>query len=382
MKAKKIVSLGLAIMFGASVMMTGCGNKIDSEATLITINDGEDTISLGYGNFMARYQQSMYDQYLMAYYGEDMWSSDMSGSGSTLQDETKDGVITEIEEQYLCRKHADEYGVALSDDDNAAIAEAAKSFMESNPEDTIEVMGATEELVTEYIENRTYETRVTAAIKEAAGIEITDEECWQRTFSYVLFNTASATDEDGNEIEITDEYIADQKEQAEALAAAEDFDEAAAELSVSTHSYTKGEEADDMFDMTIIDAAEKLSEGEVSDVIEIEGTGYYVIRLDSEHDEEASETERESLKSTAETNYFDEIMQGWKDETTFDLDEDAWEKVQFDTLFKAVETEEETTETEEETTETEEDTTETEDDTTETEEDATEAESAEQQIML
>lgn len=342
MKANKLVISALAIMCGASMLMTGCGSKINADATLVTINEGEDTISLGFGNFMARYQQAMYDQYLMGYYGEGMWSSDMSGTGSTLEQETKDGILGDLEEMYLCKKHAADYGVELTEDDNKAIAEATAKFLEENPADTLKIMGATTETVTQYLEYRTYVSKVTAAVKEAAAVEISDEECWQRSFSYVLFNTAKATDADGNEIEITDEYIADMKQQAEALAAATDFDKYAEdnELNVSTDSYTKGEEIDKTFDMAVINVAEKLHEGEVSAVIEVEGTGYYVIRLDSEHDEEASESERTDLKNTAENNYYNEIYDGWESEITWEVNEEEWEKVKFDTLFKQIATEE------------------------------------------
>ena len=93
MENSKLKSVGIAAL-SAAVLLTGCG-QINANETLVTIKNGDttDTISLGYGNFAARYQQSMYDQYLIGYYGEGMWKQDMSGSGSTLQDDTKDGVL-------------------------------------------------------------------------------------------------------------------------------------------------------------------------------------------------------------------------------------------------------------------------------------------------
>ena len=51
--------------------------------------------------------------------------------------------------------------------------------------------------------------------------------------------------------------------------------------------------------MSIIEAVKALSEGDVSDVIEVDGAGDYVIRLDADHDETASQTKRESLQSKA-----------------------------------------------------------------------------------
>lgn len=369
MNAKKLVTSALAVMLGASVAMTGCGS-INKDATLVEINDGEDTLSLGYGNFVARYQQSIYDQYLMAYYGESMWTSDLAGDGSTYQETIKSSILDSMEEQYLCRTHAEEYGVTLSDDDNTAIAEAVASFMSDNPEETLEVMGATEEYVTRFLEDRTYAARVKTAVEESADVEVTDDECWERGFSYVLFSTAATTDSDGNTVELTDEEKTALADSAAQLAAAEDFDATAEALSVEVMSanYLKGETEDSTFDMAVIEAAEALTtEGEISPVVEVEDKGYYVLRLDADHDEDASETERESLLESKQSDYYDTTLDSWKEEITWTVDEKAWAKVQFDTLFSTLETEEETEETSEETTEetTEETSEETTEDTTE-----------------
>ena len=376
MNKNKVKSAGIAAL-AAAVLFTGC-SKFNPDTTLVTINTGDgtkDTISLGYANFAARYQQSMYDQYLLSYYGEGMWSTDMTGTGSTMEDDTKEGVLEDIENQYLAKLHASDYDITLTDEQNTAIADAAKKFISDNPADTLEVMGATEEYVKQYLEYRTYYSLVSSAAKEEAGESISDEDCWMRTFSYVLFDTTGTTDEDGNAVEYTDEEIADLKANAEELAAADDYAAKAEELeaTASTYSYLKGEEEDDTMDMAIIEAAEALDEGETSDVIEIEGVGYYVIHLDADHDEDASQTKKESLESDA----FDDLLETWKAAITWTVDEKAWAKVEFDTLFKTLETETEET-TDDATTEETTDTEESEDATEDTEVEDTEDTSAEE----
>lgn len=343
---KKFLTTACAAMLGVTVAFTGCGS-LNPDAALVKINTGDstDTISLGYGNFAARYQQAIYDQYLMAYYGETMWTSDMSGSGSTLQDDTKDGVLEDMEEFYLCKLHADEYGVSLTDEDNAAIDAAVAEFFETNPEETMDVMGATEEYVKEYLEYRTYYTRVSEAVKEAADISVSDDECWMKTFSYVRFDTTANTDDDGNPVELTDDELADLKADAQGLADADDFDAYLenSDYVASTYSFLKGEEEDDSFDMSIISTAEEMEVGDVSSVIEVEGDGYYVIRLDSDHDEEASESERETLISQGQQDAYDEVLEGWKAAISWEVDDKQWEKVQFTTLFSTLETEDDST---------------------------------------
>ena len=244
--------------------------------------------------------------------------------------------------QWIVDKWTADYGVELTEEQNTAISDAAAQFMADNSAETIEEMGATEEYVNQYLEYRTYYSLVSDAAKESLDADISDDDCWMRTFTYVVFDTTGTTSDDGTLVEYTEDEIADIKAQAEELAAAEDFDSEVESLSLTaqTYSYLKGEEEDDTMDMTIIDEAEALSEGQTSSVIEIDGIGYYVIRLDADH---ASQTKRESLQTEA----FDTLMETWKGEIVWTVNERAWSKVKFDALFKAPDeetTEEETTE--------------------------------------
>ncbi|MCR5580415.1 MAG: hypothetical protein K6F66_02400, partial [Pseudobutyrivibrio sp.] len=200
-----IRTAGIAAL-SATMLLTGCG-KMNPDSTLVTINTGDgtkDTISLGYGNFAARYQQAMYDQYMLAYYGEGMWKSDaMTNTGETFEEETKSSVLDEMEGQYLCKLHAADYDIALTEEQTTAIADAAAQFIADNPAETIEEMGATEEYVKQYLEYRTYYSLVSDAAKEQADADITEDDCWMRTFSYVVFDTTGKQDESGAMVQYT-----------------------------------------------------------------------------------------------------------------------------------------------------------------------------------
>ncbi len=347
---KKIIAKTCAGAMAASVLFTGCGS-LNPSATAIKINTGDstDTISLGYINFVAQYQTAIYDSFFMSYYGEGYMNQDLTSSGSTMGESTVDSVVEDLEEQYLCKLHASEYDVELSDDDNTAIADAAAAFISDNDQESLDAMGATEDYVKAYLEYRTYQTRVEAAVKEAADAEVTDDECWQRTFSYVLFDTSASQDEDGVVQEKTDDELVELKAQAKQLANAsssEDFDAIADELGVtaSTYSYTKGEEEDDSLDMSVIEAAEALTEGAISDVIDVEGTGYYVLRLDADHDEDASETERQTLIEEKQSDFYDTTLEGWKADVTWNAVDKQLDKITFTNHYTEPETTEETTE--------------------------------------
>lgn len=115
MRFKKFTALALAVVTAASVAMTGCGSRIDEDAVVATLGDKE--ISLGLANFMAQYTAVSYDSYItMGYAKENMWSQDLSGNGKTMQDNVKDGILTQIQTNYLLEDHMKDYGVEITDE--------------------------------------------------------------------------------------------------------------------------------------------------------------------------------------------------------------------------------------------------------------------------
>ena len=354
MSFNNVKKLAVVALSGA-MLFTGCG-RINTNATLVTVTSGDttETITLGYGNFVARYNQALYDMYYGSYMGEDMWTEDMTGSGSSMQEETKESVLDEMETWYVSKQNADTYGVSISSEDETAIGDAAKAFIEANSQTALDQMGATEEYVKRLLTDRTYASRVQAAIEqEAEGeIEVTDDEAKQSTFSYFLFEkeeenaaavTADAVKDAIEQVESGDDSAAEAKAaneealaNAKKVASAENFEKAGedAGATLETYSYTtKADPTEDGgMDAAVIEAAKKLSEGKVSDVIDTD-SGYYVIRLDKKYDKEATETKREELKNTKISEYYDDIVEGWKGDITWTVDEKAWEKVRFEERF-------------------------------------------------
>ncbi len=177
-----------AVALAALALFTGCGIKYN--ATLVTItNDGAvDTITLGYGNFVARYTQALYDSYYGAILSDGFWETDMYDSGNTMEADTKDAVMDEMKTAYLCKVHAAECGVELTEEQTKAIDAAAKKFMEENDEKALSELGAKEEYVRDYLTYRTYYTLVGEKVDieekkaewEAATTWTVDEKQWEK----------------------------------------------------------------------------------------------------------------------------------------------------------------------------------------------------------
>lgn len=333
MKSKRIRALLLA---GAALMgMTigGCGNKINDNAVFATLDD--TTITMGVANFFAKYQQAVYDSYYLSYFGDDMWNNDIYGNGNTLTQDVKTEVAENLQKMYLLKAHMEEYDVSISEEEEAAMAKAADDFIAANSKAAIRQIGAeNKENVVEMLRLNTIQKKMHDRIIQDADTEVTDEEAAQRTFSYLYMDSTGYTDDESNHVDYTEEEKADLKATAESIAKAENFDTAVTDAgyTLSTLSYGSAEDEDATMDKAVLEAADKLKEGEVSDVIETE-SAYYVVRLDSEHDEEATASKKEELISEKEENYYNDILDGWVEESSWKINEDEWAKVTFEDHF-------------------------------------------------
>lgn len=340
-----------AVLLTAAMVLSGC-SPAKSNQTLINIGDGKDKISLGYGNFVAKYYEAMYYIAYSSYFGGTaMWGQSGGEDGGTMEESVKNSVIDEIEESYLCKKHADEYDVSISDEEKEKIETAADKFMK-NDDSALKAMGVKRDYVVDYLTYQTYHTRVKQAFEDALTVDISEDEHQQAKISYVKFSTAATQDATtGESTEMSDEDKAKMGIEATTLAeaGAENYESEAEALGQNVYSDTFDWRGDDFSSETLPEdvykAAQKMSEGEISSPIEVKDEGYYVIRLDSEKDEDATNTVVTNLETEQKNQEFDEKIKTWKkDIGGMKLNEKLWEKVKFDDTFTATNLEGATTE--------------------------------------
>ena len=336
MKNKRIRTLLLA---GAALMgmtLGGCGNTINDSAVFATLDD--TTVTMGVANFFAKYQQAIYDSWYLSYFGDDMWNNDLYGNGNTLTQDVKNEVAENLYDMYLLKAHMEEYDISISDEEEEAMAKAADDFIAANSKAAVKQIGAeNKENVIEMLRLNTIQKKMHDRIIQDANVEVTDEEAAQRTFSYLNISSGGYYDDESNYVEYTDEEKADLKAKAEEIAAAADFDTAVTDAgyTLSTQSYGSAEDEDASMDTAVLEAADQLKEGEISGVIETD-SAYYVVRLDSEYDEEATASKKESLISEKEEAYYDDILSGWKEDAKWEINEDEWAKVTFEDHFTQI----------------------------------------------
>ena len=323
MKAKRFTTLLVSSVLAAS-MLVGCGgiNKNETVATL----DGQE-IKLGVANFAVRLQQAQADDFYRAYFGDDVWSSDLYNNGTTMEDNTKNSVIEMIENLYILQNHMADYDVTLTDDETAKIAETAAQFMADNDDKAVNALGATEDIVKEYLTLVTIQSKMRAAIIADADTNVSDADANTSAYSYVNVSKTS--------------YKVQKFHDA---AADTTLDTAADEYgyTVSTGTFSSDNTT---LDEEVLNALEGLkSEGELSDVVETDNY-YYVLRLDEITDADATEEHRQEIISQRQSDLYNEVLQGWKDEAEWVLKDKVWDKVTFDNLFTTTVESTETTET-------------------------------------
>lgn len=341
MRARKLLPLLMAAVLGVSAL-SGCGNSIDAGKTGATL-DGQE-ISLGFMNFMARYQQAIYDGNFASMFGQDqdIWGQNFFEEDVDSETSVKKSVADSIEEYYLLEKHMSDYKVEITDEELSAMDVAAEKFMEDNTKSAINQLGATKDYVKEMLRLTTIQSKMRNAIHAEVDTEVSDEEAAQKKISYVQAAINSTTDEEGNKVDYTDEEKAENKQKIETFqkSAKDDFEGAAETAGYTASTATFGDNDESYtLDDSVIEAAKKLKEGEISEVITTDDN-YYVVRMDSLFDEEATENKKNSIVTDRKNDHYTEVCDKYKEGVKYEINEEEWAKVKFDELFSIKATEE------------------------------------------
>lgn len=328
---KALVAAGLCISMAFGV--TACGSAaLDGSQTVATV--GEKEMTLGEANFFLRYQQVQTEYYYEAMLGEGIYDMDLYGDGTTYGESLKSNIMSQMQQYYILEEKAADYGVALTEEETAEITEAATAFLEANDADTQEQMTADQETVERVLTLMTIGSKAMAAIYEEADVTVTDEEAAQRGFSYITVSKGS------DDEALTEEQIQEYKDKlaavAESVNGGSTMDDAATEQELTVSSGNYGVDYTGYYDEALIAALDALKEGEVSEVIETEDS-LYLAQVTTDFDEEATESRKASLISSGQAEYYNNLMETWKEEYPLSVEESVWKQVVFDRSYDLAE---------------------------------------------
>lgn len=345
-KLNKTLTCTMLAAAMAAGTLTGCSSALDGTKIVATVGDEE--VTLGLASYVTRDQQAQ----MMSYYAMLMSSYGVEGSGMSIWDEvgedgksvgdsSKDDAMNTINELYVMKAHAADYDVTISEEEEAAIKEAAAAFIEANDAETLKELAVSEADIITYLELVTYRQKMEEPMVADVDQEVSDDVANQTRVNIVKVSTkGTETDEDGNTIELTDEEKAEKKELAQKVldklkasenpaeadmeALAKEVDES---LTYTKPLFTTAGNEEDTLDQAVQEAALKLKDGEVADEV-VEGEdAYYVVRLESMFDEEATESKISLIISERKNDLHDEILEGWVEADKIKVNESVWKKL-------------------------------------------------------
>ena len=327
---KRLFALALAGVLAAATL-TGCGS-LKGDETVATVDVTK--IDADLANFFARYTQATYETYYSAYLGEDMWNSDAS-DGETYEESVKSSVLKSLEDMILLEKHMEDYDVSITDEDKAMIKETTQQFLNDNSLDDKNLVSGNEKTVNRALTLMAVQQKMRTAIQAGADTEVSDEEAAQKTITYVRASTNGTADENGDTVDLTEEELAAKKETLNQIrdeaGSDGDLDAAAKnhDLSAVTTSYGAD---DENLNEDVKAAAETLSDGEYADIIEGDNA-YYLVRMDSTFDREATDSHKQVILSQREKDAYTAWVDSLKEGATITTNDKALEKLTFERVF-------------------------------------------------
>ena len=333
---KKIIGLVCTLTAAAlmAVSFTGCKNiKVDGTKPAITVNG--ETLNMGTANLALRFQQAETYSMLIGYgFAQEgyVWSSQIA-AGTTYGQYFKDQVETSLVDQLLLKQHAADYEVTLTEEDNAAISEAAQAFLDANP-DSAGVLGCTKADVENLLTLYTYQHKMHDPV--IADADTTVDEAEASTSKIIYARLPIAADSESGETEVTEERKQALKaecetviekfklmENADAAMAREMAQAVDANFSVSEGTFSNHSTS---LDAAVVEAAKALKDNEIaSEVVETEAA-YYVVWMVAVKDADSTASTTASIISEKQNTFYNELLTTWKDASDISYSNE-WKKL-------------------------------------------------------
>lgn len=279
---KRILAAGMCASM-AMGLLTGCSSSNDE----VVAKMGDTKLTLGEANFMLRYSQAQTQSYLGAMFGEgtNVFQQDLTGSGQAYGETVKESVLNDLKDMTILEQHMSDYNVELTDEDKAAIEEAAKQFIADNSKEVLKEMSATEETVSRILTLYTIQSKMETAIEADVDTEVSDEEAAQKTIQYAYFTIP----ETESETEDTTEAASEGESETTTEAASEDESETVAETEAASETET-GTEASSESETVAETETEATSETEAVSEAASEETTEDTTESETEESAEKKET--------------------------------------------------------------------------------------------
>ena len=288
----RIMKYAAAALAAATAVSTlgGC-EQLEKKAPedTVAVSFGDTNIMLDEVTYMIRSMEYTYE----SYFGSNICSNDMGdGSGMTVGDYIKQMSLSQLRQTLVLNEYAKKNGIELSDDQKAKVDEAIEK-LQTESEDYLDAVGATDELIEKTYTENAIANLVYMDLVADVDTTVGDDEFLRKKIAYVKLTPSELTEttaaaeatteassdegssEEASSVENTEtesiskddetstEEASSEKASTEAVSTEEASSEKASELSseasteASTESETLSEEEQERQD-AMNDAADKI----------------------------------------------------------------------------------------------------------------------------
>lgn len=189
----RIMKYAAAALAAATAVSTlgGC-EQLENKAPedTVAVSFGDTNIMLDEVTYMIRSMEYTYE----SYFGSNICSNDMGdGSGMTVGDYIKQMSLSQIRQTLVLNEYAKKNGIELSDDQKAKVDEAIEK-LQTESEDYLDAVGATDELIEKTYTENAIANLVYMDLVADVDTTVGDDEFLRKKIAYVKLTPSELTE--------------------------------------------------------------------------------------------------------------------------------------------------------------------------------------------
>lgn len=210
----RIMKYAAAALAAATAVSTlgGC-EQLEKKAPedTVAVSFGDTNIMLDEVTYMIRSMEYTYE----SYFGSNICGNDMGdGSGMTVGDYIKQMSLSQLRQTLVLNEYAKKNGIELSDDQKAKVDEAIEK-LQTESEDYLEAVGATDELIEKTYTENAISNLVYMDLVADVDTTVGDDEFLRKKIAYVKLTPSELTETTAAD-EATTEVSSDEDSSEEA----------------------------------------------------------------------------------------------------------------------------------------------------------------------
>ena len=210
----RIMKYAAAALAAATAVSTlgGC-EQLEKKAPedTVAVSFGDTNIMLDEVTYMIRSMEYTYE----SYFGSNICGNDMgNGSGMTVGDYIKQMSLSQLRQTLVLNEYAKKNGIELSDDQKAKVDEAIEK-LQTESEDYLEAVGATDELIEKTYTENAIANLVYMDLVADVDTTVGDDEFLRKKIAYVKLTPSELTETTAAD-EATTEVSSDEDSSEEA----------------------------------------------------------------------------------------------------------------------------------------------------------------------